>query len=171
MFDCRSKSSPLCCSAETKKSLCSAHCTPFLILKLPVLFCFCLFFGIITVKEGVVCKVVWAWTHMEGADLTFQSDDLWAVEVQQGGQGAAVCVVLQQVFHQGERWSAPLLRMLPPVASLKPWQWHKDITYMCHRGGYYSRLDSLTPTHKQTGVNLRTFKLRVGFRLNSDNGG
>lgn len=67
---------------------------------------------------------------------TFQSDGLWAVEVQQGGQGTAVCVVLQQVLHQGERWSAPLLGMLPPVASLKPWQRHKDITYMCHRGGY-----------------------------------
>lgn len=52
-------------------------------------------------------------------DLTFQSDSLRAVEVQQGGEGAAICVVLQQVFHQGERWSVPLLDMLPPVASLK----------------------------------------------------
>lgn len=81
--------------------------------------------------------------------------------MQQGGQGAAVCVVLQQVFHQGERWGAPLLSMLPPVASLKPWQWHKYITYtVCAiEGDTYSRLDSLTPTHRQIGVNLRTFKL------------
>lgn len=61
-------------------------------------------------------------------DPTFQSDSLWAVEVQQGGEGAAFCVVLQQVFHQGERWSIPLLDMLPPVASLKPRQRHRDIT-------------------------------------------
>lgn len=56
------------------------------------------------------------------AHPTFQSDDRGAVEVQQGGQGTAVRVVLQQVLHQGERGSAPLLRVLFPVASLKPWQ-------------------------------------------------
>lgn len=59
---------------------------------------------------------------LEGAHLTFQSDDCGAVEVQQGGEGTAVGVVLQQVLHQGERGSAPLLSVLFPIASLKPWQ-------------------------------------------------
>lgn len=66
---------------------------------------------------------VWSKTD----DLTFQTEDLRAVEVQQRGQGAAVCVVLQQVLHQGERWSAPLL--LPPVVSLKPWQQYNGVIY------------------------------------------
>lgn len=61
---------------------------------------------------------------------TFQSDGLWAVEMQQGGQSTAVCVVLKQVLHQGERWRAPLLGMIPPAESLKPWQQHKDTTYV-----------------------------------------
>lgn len=63
------------------------------------------------------CGQCWKRAHP-----TFQSDDCGAVEVQQGGQGTAVRVVLQQVLHQGERGSAPLLSVLFPVASLKPWQ-------------------------------------------------
>lgn len=55
-----------------------------------------------------------------GGGLTFQPDDRGAVEVQQGGQGAAVRVVLQQVLHQGERGGVPLMSMLLPVAGLKP---------------------------------------------------
>lgn len=100
----------------------------------------------------MVSKHRWVWSQMEGVDLTFQSDNLRAVEVQQGGQGTAVCVVLQQVLHQGERWSAPLLSMLHPVASLKPWQRHKDITYgICVIWvDTYSRLAQLNHTHSQT---------------------
>lgn len=52
--------------------------------------------------------------------LTFQPDDRGAVEVQQGGQGAAVRVVLQQVLHQGERGGVPLVSVLLPIAGLKP---------------------------------------------------
>ncbi|TNN67811.1 hypothetical protein EYF80_021965 [Liparis tanakae] len=63
-----------------------------------------------------------------GVGPTFQSDGLWAVDVQQGGQSTAVRVVLQQVLHQGERRRAPLLGRIPPVESLKPWQQHKDTT-------------------------------------------
>lgn len=61
---------------------------------------------------------------------TFQSDDCGAVEVQQGGQGTAVCVVLQQVLHQGERGSTPLLSVLFPIASLKPWQRQRHRLYV-----------------------------------------
>lgn len=61
----------------------------------------------------------WVWSVWEGAHLTFQSDDCGAIEVQQSGQGTAVCVVLQQVLHQGERGSAPLVSVLFPIASLK----------------------------------------------------
>lgn len=71
----------------------------------------------------------------ERAHPTFQSDDCGAVEVQQGGQGTAVGVVLQQVLHQGERGRAPLLSLLFPTASLKPWQ-RQRYAYMCHRGGH-----------------------------------
>lgn len=77
---------------------------------------------------------MWIVNRRGGWLQTFQSDGLRAVEVQQRSQGAAICVVLQQVFHQGERRRAPL-GMLLPVASLKPWQQHRDISYMCHRGG------------------------------------
>lgn len=66
---------------------------------------------------------------------TFQSDGLRAVEVQQGSEGAAVCIILQEVLHQGE-WRNVPLSMLSPVPGLKPWQRHKDITLMCHRGGH-----------------------------------
>lgn len=94
------------------------------------------FFGNVTIKEGVASEVVWVWSHPQrGFGPTFQSDGLRAVEVHQCGQGTAVRVVLQQVLHQGERRGVPLLGELLPVASLKPWQRHKDITYMCHRGG------------------------------------
>lgn len=72
--------------------------------------------------KGVVSDPGWVWSVLEGVHLTFQSDDCGAVEVQQGGQGTAVCVVLQQILHQGERGSAPLLSVLFPIASLKPWQ-------------------------------------------------
>lgn len=89
--------------------------------------------------------------------------------MQQGGQDTAVGVVLQQVLHQRERGSASLLSMLLPVASLRPWQ-HKDVN-MCHEVDTDSQLsDRHTHTFvcmhsqiisiwKQTGVNLRTFKL------------
>lgn len=49
-------------------------------------------------KEGVGSE--WSMNAVTGGP-TFQSDGLWAVEVQQGGEGAAFRVVLQQVFHQG----------------------------------------------------------------------
>lgn len=82
--------------------------------------------------------------------------------MQQRGQRAAVRVVLQQVLHQGERRSAPLLSVLLPVARLKQWQRRKDITlYMCQRGGRaHSRLMlAITPTHETDGsFNLGDFQ-------------
>lgn len=72
--------------------------------------------------EAVVSEPGWVRSWFEEARLTFQSDDRGAVGVQQGGQGTAVCVVLQQVLHQGEQGSAPLLSLLLLIASLKPWQ-------------------------------------------------
>lgn len=103
---------------------------------------------------------VYDWFQLK---LTFQPDGLWAVKVQQGSEGAAVCVVLQQVLHQGERRNAPL-SMLPPVPGLKPWQRHKDITFVIHQGGYGQFIDFPLHAHLNTspGVNLRNFKHTAG---------
>lgn len=130
--------------------------------------------------KGVVSDPGWVWSVLEGAHLTFQSDDCGAVEVQQGGQGTAVCVVLQQILHQGERRSAPLLSVLFPIARLKPWQqqryhlyvssrwirtvWlsQRDFFLMCmHRSAHTARDHT-----RQTGVNQ---DFRMGFRVTLNN--
>lgn len=98
--------------------------------------------------------------------LTFQPDGLWAVKVQQGSEGAAVCVILQQVLHQGERRNAPL-SMLLPVPGLKPRQRHKDITFMIHHRVDMDHLLMMGfPLHAHPntspGVNLRNLKQTAG---------
>lgn len=128
--------------------------------------------------KGVVSDPGWMWLVLEGAHLTFQSDDCGAVEVQQGGEGTAVGVVLQQVLHQGERGSAPLLSVLFPIASLKPWQRQRYCLYVSSGWIRTVRLSqrlqcacigALTqPANhtRQTGVNQ---DFRMGFRVTINN--
>lgn len=54
-----------------------------------------------------------------GRPLTLQPDDAGAVEVDEGGQGAAVGPVLQQVLHQRDAGQLLQQRRLLPVASLR----------------------------------------------------
>jgi len=59
------------------------------------------------------------------SERTSEVDDGGAVEVQQGGEGTAICAVLQEVVHRGDPGNRPVQGLLLPITGLKQIDIHK----------------------------------------------
>lgn len=65
---------------------------------------------------------------------TSEADDGGAVEVQQGGEGAAICAVLQEVVHRGDPGNRPGQSLLLPIPCLEQIDIHQWLSRVKHIG-------------------------------------